>query len=58
MRLKKQKKIAEGINEIDDPFEKKDESQDKPNTENDIENEKEKKIKRNLTLKGIKSRKL
>ena len=43
IEAKEDEKIAEGIVEIDDPIEKKDEAQDKTNLENETDNGKERK---------------
>ncbi len=54
IEAKEEEKIAEGIIEIDDPIEKKDETQDKPNLENERENGKEKKNLKSFKLKRYK----
>ena len=51
---KEDEKIAEGINVIDDPIEKKDEIQEKTILDNEIENEKDKKDQKNFRFKRYK----
>ena len=54
IEAKEDEKIAEGIVEIDDPIEKKDEAQDKTNLENETDNGKERKNQKYFKFKRYK----
>ena len=54
IEAKEEEKIAEGIVEIDDPIEKKDEAQDKTNLENETDNGKERKNQKYFKFKRYK----
>ena len=54
IEAKEDEKIAKGINEIDDPIENKDETQEKTTLDNETDNEKDKKNQKNFRFKRYK----
>ena len=54
IEAKEDEKIAKGINEIDDPIENKDETQEKTILDNETDNEKDKKNQKNFRFKRYK----